>query len=71
MTTQREPGPGEARVLNLRPGTRCLIHRPGARAIYLVYEEDRRQKSVEPVGTFASWAAALYAAKARSGPSAA
>ncbi|MBI4493327.1 MAG: hypothetical protein HY690_11120 [Chloroflexi bacterium] len=65
MTPVHELRPGEARILELRPGTRCLIHRPGRQPIYLVYEEDQRRQSVEPLGSFSTWAAALGAAQAR------
>ncbi len=57
--------PGEARTLRVPSGVRYLIHRPGKRPIYLVYEEDQRRQSVDAVGTFSNWPAALGAVRAR------
>ena len=66
MRTFRDLRPGEACTITTPRGTRALIHRPGDRPIYLVYEEDGRRRSVAAVGTFTNWTSALSAA--RSGP---
>ncbi|MBI4494905.1 MAG: hypothetical protein HY690_19190 [Chloroflexi bacterium] len=65
MASVLELQPGEARTLKVQPGMRYLIHRPGRHPIYLVYAEDQRRQSVEAVGTFSNWAAALGAVRAR------
>lgn len=65
MATAVELKPGEARTLNFRPDLRYLIHRPGRHPLYLVFEENARDQSVEALGTFTSWTTAVGAIRAR------
>jgi hypothetical protein len=68
MLTTHELRPGEARTLDFLSGIRYLVHRPGQRPVYLVFEEDRVRRTVAPVGTFSTWGAAMGAVRARSLP---
>lgn len=63
MSVLSELHPGEARVLDLPGGARGLVHRPGTKPLYLVYEDRGRHGEVEPVGVFATWGAALRAVR--------
>lgn len=62
--------PGEARTLQFHSGLRYLVHRPGRRALYLVYAEDQLHHRISPIGTFTTWAAAIAAVRSRHLPGA-